>query len=254
MPSLTTDQRSVTFDPPPADGVLRHLGYTGCVRLPVQIDAPRLYEEIAALPEETWRRGDTGPVVQASVRSVHAIGYQSATRPNPPEDRPVLAHLPALRRLLRETIPASPIRARIAVMDGKGLIPIHTDSPRDFSSTLRLSIQIHSGGRQPFFCNGLWYEFQEGEIWVVDNLRPHGLSNPGTSERANVIADYVPSSELLELLAKGDHGLGRRDSAAQERLERITNERHRQLRWAYLKYGAQKFFRRYIRPPKPTSA
>jgi hypothetical protein len=244
----------VPSDPPPSDGVLRHLGFTGCVRLQVRVDAPRLYSEIAELPEEVWQRAKPGPVVLASVRSLYAIGYQSATRPNPPEDRPALARLPVLHQVLRESIPAPAVRARIATLDGQGLIPIHTDAPRDFCGTVRLSIQVHSGGLQRFFCGGQWYEFRAGDVWVVDNLRPHGLSNPDASERISVIADYQPSNELVELIERGEHGLGRPDAAAQQQLEALTTQRHRQLRWAQLRYGLVKRWRRYVRAPKPTGS
>lgn len=242
----------VPLDPPPREGVLRYLGIEGCVRLPLRVDAARLAAEIERLPASLWLRGGTSPVVLAAVESLYAIGYQSATRPCPPDDRPALVQLPYLRAVLREQIPAAPVRARIARQRPRALIPIHTDQLRDFRATIRLSIQVAADGLQKFFANGLWYEMCAGEVWVIDNLRPHGINNSGTGQRTTVIADYLPSHELVSLIRAGDHGLGRRDEAAENELESLTRARARELRWEYVKFGFVKLWRRYVKPPRPT--
>ena len=236
MATQLTAPLPVPTDPPPDDGVLRYLGFDGCVRLPITVDAALLEAELARLPTEVWGKASRDPVVQASVESFFAIGYPRGPRPVPPDDRPVLAQLPYLRRLLREQIAASPTRAIVARLRPHGLIPIHTDTPRFFRGTLRLSIQVGAEGIQRLYCNGLWYDMAPGEVWAIDNLRPHAIHNSGARPRINVLADYVPSTELARMIADGEHGLGATDEAAQQAIESMTRERYRKNRWRSIRY------------------
>ena len=200
------------------------------------VDAVQLADELDRLPADAWGRADRDPVVQASVESFFAIGYPRGPRPVPPDDRPVLAHLPYLRRLLRERIAAEPTRAIVARLLPRGFIPIHTDTPRFFRGTLRLSMQVAADGLQRLYCNGLWYEMAPGEVWAIDNLRPHAIHNAAGRPRLNVLADYVPSSALVRLIAAGDRGLGVVDRAAQQQIESLSSERYRRQRWRSVRY------------------
>jgi len=226
----------VPADPPPDDGVLRYLGFDGCVRLPLTVDAATLAAEIDHLPADAWGQANRDPVVQASVESFFAISYPRGPRPVPPDDRPVLARLPHLRRLLRETIAALPTRAIVARLVPHGLIPIHADTPRFFRGTLRLSIQIVAEGVQRLYCNGLWYDMAPGEVWAIDNLKPHGIHNSGARPRINVLVDYMPSNALVGLIAEGEDGLGVVDAAAQRAIEAMSRERYRTNRWRSARY------------------
>jgi kumamolisin len=234
--SIATGAASIPSDPPPSEGVLRYLGYNGCVRLPLRVDAARLAAELDRLPDGAWSRAGRDPIVQASVESFFAIGQPRGPRPVPPEDRPPLAHLPYLRELLRERIAAAPTRAIVARLLPHGFIPIHTDTPRFFRGTIRLSLQVAADGAQRLYCNGLWYDMAPGEVWAIDNLRPHAVRNRSQSARINVIADYVPSDELVRTLAAGEHGLGVADDVAQEEITLLTREHYRRNRWRSLRY------------------
>ena len=226
----------VPADPPPADGVLRHLGIDGCVRLPLHVDVDGLAGELAALPDDTWSGASRDPVVQASVDSFFVIGHPRGPRPLPYDDRPPLARLPTLRRLLRETIPATPTRAIVARLRPHGLIPIHTDTPRFFRGTVRLSFQVSAERVQRLFCDDLWYAMAPGEAWALDNLRPHAIQNDGAAPRVNVLADYQPSAALVRLLVQGESGLGVRDGAAAAAITALSRERYRRMRWRAVRY------------------
>lgn len=233
---MTTDAAAspalaVPIDPPPEHGVLRHLGIDECVRLPLRVDAARIGEELAALPAEAWGRASRDPVVQASVESFFAIGHPRGPRPLPPEDRAPLARLPYLRHVLRDLVPATPTRAIVARLAPHGLIPIHTDTPRFFRHTVRLSFQVAADGVQSLFCDGVSYAQQAGEVWAISNLVPHGVHNTGGGARINVLADYLPSQELVQLLARGERGLGVRDASATSTIEALSRERYRTHRW-----------------------
>jgi len=226
----------VPIDPPPYDGVLRYLGCDGCVRLQHTVDAALLAAELDRLPAAAWGQASRDPVVQASVESFFAISYPRGPRPVPPDDRPVLAQLPHLRRLLRDTFGAAPTRAIVARMLPHGLIPLHTDTPRFFRSTVRLSIQVVADGVQRLYCGGLWYDMAPGEVWAIDNLKPHAIHNSGTRPRLNVLVDYTPSDELVNCIAAGDHGLGVTDEVAQRAIEALSKERYRNNRWRSVRY------------------
>jgi len=226
----------VPADPPPHDGVLRYLGIEGCVRLPIRVNHVQLAAELDHLPADAWGQASRDPVVQASVESFFAVGYPRGPRPVPPDDRASLSHLPHLRHFIREVIAASPTRAIVARLAPRGLIPIHTDTPRFFRGTLRLSVQVVAEGTQRLYCNGLWYDMALGEVWAVDNLRPHGIHNSGTHPRINVLVDYLPSNQLATLVSEGEQNLGIRDEAAQHALQSMTRERYRTHRWRALRY------------------
>lgn len=218
-------------DPPPEHGVLRHLGIDECLRLPVRVDVPRLAAEIASLPDREWGRASRDPVVQASVDSVFVIGHPRGPRPLPPEDREPLARMPYLRHVLRDLVPATPTRAVVARLAPHGLIPIHRDTARFFRHTVRLSFQVSADGVQSLFCDGVSYPQEPGEVWAISNLVPHGVHNAGDAARVNVLADYLPSPELVELLACGERGLGVHDAGATRTLEELSRERYRTHRW-----------------------
>lgn len=234
----------VPNDPAPDDGVLRYLGFDACVRLPLRVDAVRLADELAALPAPAWGRADRDPVVHAAVESFFAVGYPRGPRPLPPDDRPVLAELPYLREVLHEVVPASPTRAIVARLQPQSLIPIHTDTPRFFRGTVRLSIQVDADGVQRLYCNGVWFDLAAGEIWAIDNLRPHGVDNAGVRARTNVIVDYLPANALVGLIADGDHGLGVRDETARRAFESISAAHYREHRWQSIRYELRKRWRR----------
>jgi hypothetical protein len=226
----------VPTDPPPRDGVLRYLGYTGCVRLPLRVDAPRLADELACLPADTWGQAARDPVVLGAVESFFAIGYPRGPKPLPPEDRPVLARLPYLRHILRDLLPGQPVRAIVARQSACGLVPIHIDTPRFFRGTVRVSIQVDAAGPQGFYCDGLRYDLAPGEVWALDNLRPHGIRNTGARARTSVIADLRPSAGLAQLLLAGAADQGQVDAAGVAELAAQSKRHYRQNRWRSWRY------------------
>jgi hypothetical protein len=222
---------AIPLDPPPENGVLRHLGIDQCVRLPLRVDAARIATELALLPPATWGRASRDPVVQASVDSFFVIGHPRGPRPLPHEDREPLARLPYLRHVLRDLVPAQPTRAIVARLAPHGLIPLHTDTARFFRHTVRLSFQVSADRVQSLHCDDVTYPQEAGEVWAISNLVPHGVHNTGDRARINVLADYLPSPELVALLERGERGLGVRDAAATRTIEQLSRERYRTHRW-----------------------
>jgi hypothetical protein len=244
MPKQVAAPLPVPTDPPPERGVLAYLGFEGCIRLGLRLDVERLSSELRSVPETVWGTANRGPVVFATIDSFYAIG--SGPRSSAPsfEDREILRELPYLREVLHELIPGPPDRAIAQrVPAGGGLLPIHRDDAVLFRGTLRLSIQVEADGPQRFYSGGLWYDLAPGEVWVLDNLSPHGVKNSGAQPRISIVTDYRPTDALVRMLAEGDHGLGVRDDAALVELESLTRDRHRKYRFQGLVYGVAKRLR-----------
>jgi len=235
---------TTTAQPAPPDGVLRALGIERCVRLPLRIDAARLAGELRRLPEAAWRQPERDPVVHAFVDSFFAIGHPRGARPLPPEDRPALAHLPYLRHVLRELVPSEPTRAIVQRLAPQGLLPVHTDTPRYFRGTVRLSMLVAADGVQRFLCNGLWYAMAPGDVWAIDNLRPHGVVNASAAPRINVVADFRPSDGLAARLRAGEASLAVADDDARRALEAASRAHYRRRWWQSLRYELAKRWRR----------
>lgn len=217
-------------------GVLHGLGYDGCVRLKLRVDAERVAAELQRLPADAWGQASRDPVVQASVESFFAIGYPRGPRPVPPDDRAPLLQLPYLREILRERVEAAPTRAIVARLKAHGFIPVHTDTPRFFRDTVRLSMQIAADGPQRLYCGGQFYEMQPGEVWAIDNLQPHALHNHSAGPRINVLADYAPSAALIQMIADGDPGRGVVDAEAQRAIAELSRAHYRRNRWRSARY------------------
>ena len=241
---MMAHEAATLVPPDPPNGVLAHLGLAGCIRLPMRIDAAAFAAELAALPADVWSGAGRDPVVQAAVESSFAVGHPRSAKPLPPEDRPPLARLPGLRRFVRETVPAIPNRVIVTRLAAGGMISLHTDTPRFFRSTVRLSIQIDAAGPQRLSSDGLWYAMAPGEVWALDNLRRHGVLNAGETPRIAVLADFRPTDELLRLVLAGETGLGIRDEKATRELEERSRERYRRERWKALRYEASKWLTR----------
>lgn len=207
----------------------------GCVRLSLSVDAGRLSRELAALGDESWGEVGRDPVVLQVVESLFVVGYPRGVQLRPPDDRPVLRRLPYLREILHEAIAPRPLRAVVARQQPESLVPVHTDVARIFRGLSRLSIQVDADGPQPFYSAGLWYGLAPGEVWSIDNLRPHGVRNRGGSPRTSVIVDYAATVPIADLVAAGESGRGRVDAEATAAIERESADLYRAARWRNLR-------------------
>jgi hypothetical protein len=180
-----------------------------CVRLPMQFDAARLAAEIASLSPSWW--GTTGGRVgvHRAAEGVFLRGHAPAEGNLPIEDRPALAELPYVREIIREHIPAPPMRCLLARLPAGGRIATHIDRAPYFSQTVRLHIAVTSHARAYMLCGGRCFVMQPGELWALNNTAPHGVWNADeTRERTHLICDFLPTSALRDLLGAGARDLG----------------------------------------------
>jgi hypothetical protein len=197
----------------------KHALVGGCVRLPLRCDAAPLASEIAALPAELW--GNTGGRVgvHRAAEAIFLRGFAPAEGDRPIEDRPALASLPHVRKLLEETIPAVPMRTLLAKLPAGAVIAPHIDRAPYFSQTLRLHIPVTTNESAHMFCDGSFYRMRSGEIWALNNCAVHAVWNAhADAARIHLICDFLPSQALLDLLLRGERNLGEVDTAREQAL------------------------------------
>jgi hypothetical protein len=197
------------LDIPAAPYLDKALLIGGCIRLPLAIDIERLRSEVSALPASVWgtRGGRVG--VHNSAEAVFLRGHAPADGDKPVEDRPILESLPYARCIIEKMIPAPRWRCLLARLPAGAVIAPHVDKPPYFGKTLRVHVPVETNESVYMVSCGLCYSMRAGEVWVLNNSAEHAVWNadPGRS-RTHMICDFLPSPELLELLVRGDRGLG----------------------------------------------
>jgi Aspartyl/Asparaginyl beta-hydroxylase len=187
----------------------KHAIIGGCVRLPVRVDAEQLRAEVAALPADVW--GTTGGRVgvHSAAEALFLRGHAPAEGEKPIEDRPALDLLPYIRSILEQVIPAPPLRALLARLPAGASIRTHVDQGPYFHQTLRIHLPVETNDRVWMLCAGKTYHMRPGEIWALNNIAQHGVWNDHASlSRTHLIADFLPTPELVVLVRDGDRDLG----------------------------------------------
>lgn len=193
----------------------------GCVRLPLPIDIERLAREVLQLPDNMWgtRGGRVG--VHQPTEGVFLRGHAPIEGPLPIEDREPLNHLPYVRSLIEDIIPAPPLRCLLAKLLPHGMIRMHVDNGPYFLQTLRLHVPVVTDPLVAMVCNGLVYRMQPGEAWALNNSTFHGVLSDWALPRLHLICDFAPTPELCDLIRAGEHGLGRVEPQITQRVAAI---------------------------------
>jgi len=185
-----------------------------CARLPADIDAARLRAQVDALPDAMWetRGGRLGP--HDAARAIFLRGYAPAEgRHKPVEDREALAYVPYAREIITLRIGADPQRCLLARLPGGAVVPPHSDNGPYFLKTIRIHVPVITHEKVWMYCDGRVYNMRAGEVWALNNSAEHAVWNAdATRSRTHLICDYLPSPQLLDLLARSDRGLGKVDA------------------------------------------
>lgn len=193
----------------------KHSLVGGCLRLRLQIDAARLAAEVSALPPLVWEvRGGKNRYPQQGVHmaaeTVFLRGHTPAEGDLPIEDRAVLGNLSYIRQLIQRDIGTHPQRCMLARLPAGASVLPHMDRAPYFSKTLRVHVPVESNELAWMICGGLAYQMKPGEAWALNNVAMHAVWNAHQSlSRTHLICDFLPEPALLELLARGERGLGR---------------------------------------------
>ena len=176
----------------------------------MRVNAARLQAEVAALPEGSWA-GTGGRVgVHRAAQAIFLRGFAPAEGEKPIEDREPLGALPYVRELIIEADPGSgatlPAGAPAAGRAGSPRTSTSRRiSRRPSASMCRWSPMTRPGCTAP----GSPTACSRAKSWALNNSAPHGVWNAhATQARTHLICDFLPSPELLGLLARAE-----RDSA-----------------------------------------
>lgn len=213
------------LDLPDAPILDKHMLVGGCVRLPLQIDAQRLRDEVAALPSSFW--GTTGGRVGVhnAAEALFLRGYAPAEGDKPVEDRPPLRLLSYAREIIEVLIAAPPLRCLLARLPAGESIAPHVDRAPYFAKTLRIHVPVETHARAWMFCAGSSYLMKPGEVWGLNNVAVHAVWNAHpTLARIHMICDFLPTPALLGLLARGERTLGRRVPEVDQHLAALTGK------------------------------
>lgn len=200
----------------------KHRLIGGCIRLPVVIDGVKLAAEVNALPHDLWgSRGGRGGVHDRA-DAIFLRGYAPAEGSKPLENRPPLALLPTVQKLIDQTIPAPPMRCVLARLAPGTNIPAHADAGRYLDRTVRLHVAVITNPRVVMFVEGKVYKMRPGEIWAVNNGGTHGVLNDDPEHaRTHLICDFLLSPALIQLIAAGAPDLGVADPEVLRRFEEL---------------------------------
>ena len=211
----------------PGQPILDKLALIGaCTRLPVQIDAARLANEVDALPISAWGTPGGRIDVQLVTESVFLRGYAPAEGNRPIEDRPALSLLPYVRDIIEALIPAPAMRCLLARLPAGASIAPHIDRRAPyFSQTIRLHIAVTSHERAFMMCAGQCYVMRSGELWALNNGVTHGVWNADPHlSRTHLICDFLLTPELEALLRAGERNLGVYRGDVEEHLTALAHQ------------------------------
>ena len=183
----------------------------GCMRLPLKVDASRLRDEIAALPDTLWGTSGGRVGVHKAAEALFLRGFAPAEGEKPVADQPALNALPYARFIIEQMLSAAPLRCLLAKLPAGASIAPHTDLAAYFSKTLRIHVPVETNASVHMIAGGLCYSMRPGEIWVLNNSAPHAVWNAHpTLSRTHLICDFLPSAALCGLLRSGERNLGKR--------------------------------------------
>lgn len=188
------------------------------VRLPLELDAKRLADEVFALDETWWRATSAEPGTATLALVAVAGDPHDETNVGPMAATPALASSPYLRQVLANF--AAPIgRTRLLRLDGNS----HTTEHRDRNYYLLERLRIHvpvvvsplvtdppvagplpAGPTAELVCGQQRVRLSAGEIWACASGQIHQLRNAATSRAVHLLVDTVGSPELTVMIDAGN--------------------------------------------------
>ncbi|MEM8661775.1 MAG: aspartyl/asparaginyl beta-hydroxylase domain-containing protein [Pseudomonadota bacterium] len=181
----------------------------GCRLLSRPVDVGVLRSEVDAIPQDQWT-GPAGRVgVHAKADAVFLRGYAPTEGEQKPiEDRAILTAMPYANELIH-SIGAKPLRCVLARLKAGDSIRSHIDRGPILVRSIRIHVPVITNDEVEMHCNGSAYRMKPGEVWVINNGAQHAAHNFHASEdRVHLICDYLPETDLLALVARGNRGLG----------------------------------------------
>lgn len=107
-------------------------------------------------------------------------------------DADVAAYFPRTLAWLRSTadvLGGELARAMFARIAPHGQVYRHIDHGTYYIGRRRYHLVVHSPGGSPMGCDDEKVVMREGELWEIDNKKPHDAKNPADTPRVHLIFD-----------------------------------------------------------------
>jgi len=177
------------------------------IRLPLQFDAVRMAEEVAALPQQAWQAHPTSYTGNSAVPLISVNGEANDFFAGPMGESPWLQQCPYLRQVLaRFDVVLG--RSRLMGLQGGHQVPRHSDTNYHWFQRVRIHVPVITFPEVKFHCGDQEVHMGQGEAWVFDNWRSHHVVNPTSSLRVHLVADTVGSAAFWQMV---EHAVAQQD-------------------------------------------
>jgi hypothetical protein len=164
------------------------------------IDISALRDAVARQTEEDWNSDPFRQRKFAVHKDTHSISliYDSDFRHEHATKRPKHAEFEvALRPIVARLAEiyddrGEIVRCLLARLEPGGVIPAHVDTGFSLRHSHRVHIPIITHDRVRFIIDGEAVSMREGDIWEINNCRPHEVRNEGEMARVHLIVDWAP--------------------------------------------------------------
>ncbi len=174
------------------------------VRLPLQVDADRLADEVGEIDEDAWRDHPEGAPGNTALPLVAAGGDPADdTTRGAMAPTPHLALLPYTRQVLA-ALSATIGRTRFMRIAQETELHSHVDSNYYWWHHLRVHVPVRTTPDVRFEVGDAAVHMAPGEVWTFDTWRPHRVDNPASSHRVHLVVDTVGSAALWDLIEHPD--------------------------------------------------
>ncbi len=192
-------------------------GLPSCVRLRSGVETAALAAELASLA------ATRGPLTLGR----HRLTLIGEDKGEAPTRNPALDQLPLTQAFL-DSLGGKIVRAHLSAIEPGRRIDLHTDGTYRgglFERSIRLHLPLTTHQRAYIYSEGALHHMRVGELWALDNLRPHGAVNciSGGVSRVHLIVDVEPDADLLALFRDAPPTPAVQDSEALAQI--VTPER-----------------------------
>jgi len=173
------------------------------LQLPIQFDAAKLAEEVAAIPESAWRPHPQGYPGNDALALITTDGDPASdARAGAMLPTPHLLACPYLMQVL-ETLGATWGRSRLMRLSGDAEVTAHVDTDYYWRDHMRVHVPIVTQPTVRFQCGDQQVNMAAGECWIFDTWSLHSVHNDATRSRIHLVADTVGGDGLLSLIENG---------------------------------------------------
>jgi uncharacterized protein (TIGR03032 family) len=172
------------------------------VKLPFLVDADRLAEEVATIPDGAWRDHPEGAPGNDALVLVGVGGDpagDSTVGPMAPTRH--LENLPYTRRVLA-ALGSTIGRTRLMRIATETDLGTHVDTNYYWWHHVRVHVPVLTTPDVRFTAGDDAVHMGPGDIWVFDTWRPHSVENPAQSARIHLVVDTVGSAFLWDLITR----------------------------------------------------